>query len=84
MAPSEKARVFMNGRSQAVRIPAKFRFKTSEVYIRHNEATGEITLSEKPPRMTLEEIYAAFDAANAIEEWVLERDLTPPPDRFGL
>lgn len=33
----EKAKVFMNGRSQAVRLPKKFRFKGSEVYIKKTE-----------------------------------------------
>lgn len=28
------ARIFMNNRSQAVRIPKEFQFKTTEVYIR--------------------------------------------------
>ena len=31
-ADPQKARVFRNGRSQAVRIPAEFRFQTDEVY----------------------------------------------------
>jgi len=33
----EKAKIFMNGRSQAVRLPKKFRFKGSEVYIKKTE-----------------------------------------------
>jgi hypothetical protein len=32
MAQLEKAKVFMSGRSQAVRIPAQFRFTSNEVY----------------------------------------------------
>lgn len=42
----EKAKVFQNGRSQAVRLPKEFRFKEKEVYIRKE---GEnVILSEKP------------------------------------
>jgi len=42
----EKAKIFQNGRSQAVRLPKEFRFKCKEVYIRKE---GEnIILSEKP------------------------------------
>ena len=33
----ETARVFRNGRSQAVRIPAEYRFKTDQVYIRRDQ-----------------------------------------------
>ena len=42
------AKVFTNGRSQAVRLPAEYRFKSKEVYIRRNEDTGDVILSEKP------------------------------------
>ena len=42
------AKVFTNGRSQAVRLPAEYRFKSKEVYIRRNEDTGDVVLSEKP------------------------------------
>jgi hypothetical protein len=36
MAQIQKARVFMNGRSQAVRIPFEYRFTSDEVYIRRD------------------------------------------------
>ena len=42
------AKVFMNGRSQAVRLPAAFRFSEAEVYIRRDEATGDVILSRRP------------------------------------
>jgi antitoxin VapB len=42
------AKLFTNGRSQAVRLPAEYRFKSKEVYIRRNEVTGDVVLSEKP------------------------------------
>ncbi len=42
----EKAKIFQNGRSQAVRLPKEFRFKGKEVYI-HKEGQNVI-LSEKP------------------------------------
>ena len=37
---SQLAKVFMNGRSQAVRLPAEFRFDCAEVYVRRDPATG--------------------------------------------
>jgi len=42
------AKLFTNGRSQAVRLPAEFRFKSKEVYIRRDEDNGDVVLSEKP------------------------------------
>ncbi len=42
---AQKAKVFTNGRSQAVRIPKDFRFSVSEVFIRRDSDTGDIILS---------------------------------------
>jgi antitoxin VapB len=42
------AKLFTNGRSQAVRLPATFRFDTREVFIRQDPTTGDVILSRKP------------------------------------
>lgn len=42
----ETAKIFQNGRSQAVRLPRDFRFKGKEVFI-HREGS-RVILSEKP------------------------------------
>jgi antitoxin VapB len=42
------AKIFTNGRSQAVRLPANMRFEGKEVYIRQDKATGDVILSRKP------------------------------------
>ena len=44
-----KAKLFTTGGSQAVRLPAEFRFEGSEVDIRRDPVTGEVVLS-KPMR----------------------------------
>jgi antitoxin VapB len=81
MADVEKARVFMNGRSQAVRIPAEFRFHSTEVYIRRNPRNGEVILSERPLKLSLDEIYAMMDAAEGVEDLLQGRDTAPPLER---
>jgi len=48
MDMSQTAKVFVNGRSQAVRLPAAFRFDTDEVFIRRDPETGDVILSRKP------------------------------------
>lgn len=40
------ARIFMSNRSQAVRLPKEFQFKTQEVYIRRQGE--EVVLSPRP------------------------------------
>ena len=80
MAQVQKAKVFRNGRSQAVRIPAEYRFKSEEVYIVRDVETGVVTLSEQPPRRAMAEIFRDLDEAGAAD-FVLERDMSPAEDR---
>jgi antitoxin VapB len=44
------AKIFMNNRSQAVRLPKDFQFSTSEVFIRRNG--DEVILSPRPADWT--------------------------------
>ncbi len=80
MPQTDKARVFQNGRSQAVRIPLDYRFKSDEVYIQRDPQSGVVSLSEKPFRRPIAEIFAEFDAAGGAE-FDVERDLSLPPER---
>jgi antitoxin VapB len=44
------AKLFATGGSQAVRLPAEFRFEgAAEVYIRRDEITGDVILSARSP-----------------------------------
>lgn len=60
---SQVAKVFTNGRSQAVRLPAAFRFDTKEVFIRQDEETGDVILSRKPADW--DSFFRAVDSAAA-------------------
>jgi antitoxin VapB len=56
------AKLFMNGRSQAVRLPAEFRFDGTEVDIRRDPETGDVILSQKPQRTgSLTAFFEALD-----------------------
>ncbi|HEX3139101.1 MAG TPA: AbrB/MazE/SpoVT family DNA-binding domain-containing protein [Rhizobacter sp.] len=48
------AKLFTNGGSQAVRLPAEFRFEGDEVYIRRDPRTGNVILSARPELSWLE------------------------------
>ena len=43
----QTAKLFKNGRRQAVRLPAEFRFEGDEVIIRRDLATGDVILSPR-------------------------------------
>lgn len=57
----QTAKLFINGRSQAVRLPAAFRFDVKEVFIRQDAETGDIILSRRPADWT--GFFAAVRAA---------------------
>ena len=79
MAQVEKARVFMSGRSQAVRIPAAYRFTTDEVYIRRDPQNGDVILSQSAG--TWDEIYAALDEAGFPDDFLEDRGQGLPQKR---
>lgn len=45
---SQMAKLFKNGRSQAVRLPVAYRFDTEQVFLSKNPETGDVILSRKP------------------------------------
>ena len=75
----QKAKVFANGRSQAVRLPAAFRFDTKEVFIDRNPRTGDVILSRKPANWS--EVFAALDRAGVPEDLLADRDRSLPQER---
>jgi antitoxin VapB len=82
MAPLAKAKVFMSGRSQAVRIPAEYRFTTDEVYIRRDPQSGDLILSEAPGGW--DEIFAALDKAAFPDDFLVDRAQGTPQERDEL
>lgn len=45
---AKTAKLFTTGRSQAVRLPAEFRFEGKEVFIRRDPKTDDVILSRRP------------------------------------
>ena len=64
MDAPKTAKLFKNGRSQAVRLPKEFRFEGTEVFIRQDPATGEVVIAPVVPEPTLsfDEWFALYDA----------------------
>lgn len=71
------AKLFKNGRSQAVRLPAEFRFEGTEVNIRRDPVTGDVILSQKPQRTgSWDAFFAALAAVDPkeLEGFMEDRD----------
>jgi antitoxin VapB len=68
------AKLFLNGGSQAVRLPAEFRFEgMQEVYIRRNAVTGEVILSPKPGTDAWSDFFKLRDQANVAADFMAQR-----------
>lgn len=85
---TKTAKLFRNGRSQAVRLPAEFRFEGKEVAIRRDPETGDVILSE-PPKSKKEtwkdffELAARLraEAPEEFEGFMEDRPKSPPKIR---
>ena len=78
------AKVFMNGRSQAVRLPKEFRFDTDEVTV-ERQADGAVVLRPRPGNAHVAwkaRVLAAIQGFEGMPDEI-ERDKTPPRDVPG-
>jgi antitoxin VapB len=73
------AKLFRNGRSQAVRLPADLRFEGSQVYIRRDEATGDVILSRRPE--TWQDFFALAKALGVPKDFLSDRKDAPAQKR---
>jgi len=81
MAKAGVAKLFRNGRSQAVRLPREFRFEGTEVSVRRDPETGDVILS--PRRKTAKEFFDLLDSLGPVEEFMKDRR-DPPQKRKKL
>lgn len=73
------AKLFKNGRSQAVRLPADFRFTSREVFIRQDPESGDVILSRKPA--SWDDLFALADSVEIPADFLASRDRRPPKIR---
>ncbi len=73
------AKLFRNGRSQAVRLPAEYRFDGSQVYIRRDSATGDVILSRRPE--SWQDFFELMKTIDVPENFMADRGDVPPQKR---
>ena len=78
----QTAKLFKNGRSQAVRLPAEYRFEGTDVAIRRDESTWEVILSPAAgPHSSWQEFFDLADRLKITEDFMADRELEMPNDR---
>ncbi|HET7205286.1 MAG TPA: type II toxin-antitoxin system VapB family antitoxin [Terriglobales bacterium] len=73
------AKLFRNGRSQAVRLPSEYRFSGSEVYIRRDPNTGDVILSRRPE--SWKDFFELMKDIEVPEDFLADRHDQPPQKR---
>src|SRR5437764_11882475 len=59
--PPQTAKLFQNGRSQAVRLPKEFRFEGKEVYVQRQGRSVLLTPKKQPKKDQWKDFFAALD-----------------------
>ena len=79
------AKIFQNGGSQAIRIPAELRFEGDEVFVRKDPVSGDLIVSGEQPGSlaklrALHEMYGLPD-----KEWLQRsgNEVAPVKNPFG-
>ncbi len=83
MLETRIAKLFKNGASQAVRLPAEFRFEGSEVYATRDEQTGDVVLSTRPGARTWAAFFALMRTIDVPDDFMAERPMNVPPRERG-
>ena len=78
------AKLFRNGASQAVRLPAEFRFEGTEVYATRDEQTGDVLLSTRPGARTWADFFALMRSIDVPADFMVERPLNVVPAEHGV
>ncbi len=73
------AKLFRNGRSQAVRLPREFRFEGSEVTVRRDPESGDVILSPRPK--SWQEFFDLVDSLRPPGGFMDDRQDRPPQKR---
>ena len=84
MTEPRVAKLFKNGASQAVRLPADFRFEANEVYITRDDATGDVVLSTHPGARDWREFFDFVHAIDVPASFMAERPMNSPPKAQGV
>ena len=74
----DTAKIFKNGKSQAIRLPKEYRFRGSKVYVKQ-VGNAVVLIPEQDSWQTLIESLAQFS-----DDFMLERQQPPPQEREGV
>ena len=84
MLETRIAKLFKNGSSQAVRLPAEFRFEGDAIYITRDDVTGDVVLSDRPGAKTWRDFFDLMHSIDIPDDFMAERPMNGPPQERNL
>jgi antitoxin VapB len=84
MFETKVAKLFKNGASQAVRLPAEFRFENEEIFVTRHDLTGDVVLSTRPGAVAWGEFFALCRNIEATEPFMADRPMNRVPESRGI
>lgn len=84
MTDTRTAKLFKNGASQAVRLPADFRFEGDEVYVTRDERTGDVVLSTSPGARGWAELFDLLRSIDIPKDFMSERPMNVLPQERSV
>ena len=84
MNDTRTAKLFKNGASQAVRLPADFRFAGDEVYATRDAVTGDVVLSTRPGGQAWTDFFELVHSVSDSGNFMQDRPMNQPPKKGGV
>lgn len=84
MPQTKLVRLFKNGASQAVRLPAEFRFAGEAVYATKDEITGNVVLSMRPGASSWADFFRELRGTEVPDDFLVNRPMNRIPQDKNL
>lgn len=84
MIETRVAKFFKDGGSQAVRLPAEFRFEGDHVYVTRDDAAGDVVILSQPGIQAWNEFFDLLRSVDLPADYMAERPLNQPPQEQGI
>lgn len=84
MSETRVAKLFKHGASQALRLPAEFRFEGEEVYVTRDDMTSDVVLSKRPGAKAWSDFFALLHSIDVPGDFMAERPLNVAPKVRGV
>lgn len=77
---TDTAKLFMDGYSQAIRLPDEYQFDGDEVFIRRDPKTNDVIISRKPT--SWDDFFTLLESIDIPDDFMTDRDNETPQRTF--